>query len=72
MNSRQKFLKVASIIILILICITFTRKTFQNDTFYTIKIGKSILKNGIDMKDHYSFISNCSSCIYDFYDICLF
>ena len=55
MNKRQKFLKVASIIILILICITFTRKTFQNDTFYTIKIGKSILKNGIDMKDHFSW-----------------
>ncbi len=55
MNKREKFLKICSIIILVLICITFTRKTLQNDTFYTIKIGKSILKNGIDMKDHFSW-----------------
>ena len=29
-------------------------KFFQNDTFYTIKIGKLILNNGIDMLDHFS------------------
>ena len=26
-------------------------KTFQNDTFYTIKIGERIEKYGIDMKE---------------------
>ena len=30
------------------------QKTFQNDTFYTIKIGELILNNGIDMLDHFS------------------
>ena len=34
------------------------RKTFQNDTFYTIKIGELILDNGIDMMDHFSFHEN--------------
>ena len=33
------------------------RKTFQNDTFYTIEIGELILENGIDMMDHFSFHS---------------
>lgn len=40
---------------MILICIAFTRRSIQNDTFYTIKVGKSILKYGIDMKDHFSW-----------------
>ena len=31
------------------------RKTLQNDTFYTIKVGELILKNGIDMLDHFSW-----------------
>ena len=38
--------------------IGFVRKTLQNDTFYTIKIGELILKNGIDMLDHFSFHTN--------------
>ncbi len=37
-----------------------TKKILQNDTFYTVKIGESILKNGIDMKDHFSWIPNLS------------
>ena len=46
---------VASVVIVIMISIAFTSKTFQNDTFYTIKVGESILKHGIDMKDHFSW-----------------
>lgn len=45
----------------ILICIlgiSFVKKTLQNDTFYTIKIGELVLNNGIDMMDHFSFHSN--------------
>lgn len=34
------------------------RKSFQNDTFYTIEIGELILENGIDMMDHFSFHEN--------------
>ena len=40
---------------LLLIAAACVFKFFQNDTFYTIKIGKLILNNGIDMKDHFSF-----------------
>lgn len=52
---NKKPLIIASIIIIIMICAAFTVKSFQNDTFYTIKVGESILKNGIDMKDHFSW-----------------
>ena len=46
---------LVSVVAVILICMAFTPKTFQNDTFYTIKVGESILKHGIDMKDHFSW-----------------
>ncbi|MEE3343627.1 MAG: hypothetical protein VZS44_06015 [Bacilli bacterium] len=55
MNKEKKALKVVSIMIIVLICIAFTHRALQNDTFYTVKIGKLILKNGIDMKDHFSW-----------------
>lgn len=48
---------LASILIIILLCVAFTAKTFQNDTFYTIKVGESILENGIDMKEHFTYHS---------------
>ena len=72
MKKEQKFLKIASIIIIILICITFTRRTFQNDTFYTIKIGKSILKNGIDMKDHFSWHNLSYTYPHWLYDVIIY
>ncbi len=43
------------IIWIIILAIGLVRKTLQNDTFYTIKIGELILNNGIDMMDHFSF-----------------
>lgn len=52
---KNKSIVIASILIIILLCIAYTTKTFQNDTFYTIKVGESILENGIDMKDHFSW-----------------
>lgn len=52
---NKKPLIITSIVILILICIAFTTKTLQNDTFYTIKVGESIVENGIDNKDHFSW-----------------
>jgi len=52
---NKKTIIIASIIMIIMLCAAFTVKTFQNDTFYTIKIGESILENGIDMKDHFSW-----------------
>ena len=47
--------EILAIICLILLAIAITPKVFQNDTFYTIKIGQSIRQNGIDYKDHYSW-----------------
>ena len=52
---NKKFFTITSIIMIIAICIGFTIKSFQNDTFYTIKVGESILENGIDMIDHFSY-----------------
>lgn len=50
----KKFYKLFMIWICIL-AIGVVRKSLQNDTFYTIKIGELILNNGIDMMDHFSF-----------------
>lgn len=52
---NNKVIIGVSLLIVVLLCCAFTVKTFQNDTFYTIKIGESILENGIDMKDHFSW-----------------
>ena len=46
---------IVSFIIIIVLCIITTPIVFQNDTFYTIKIGNYIIHNGIDMLDHFSF-----------------
>ena len=46
---------VMAIILIAIFCFAITPVTFQNDTFYTIKIGEHIMKNGIDMKDPFSY-----------------
>lgn len=56
-KNRKRFI----LFFMIWICILgvgLVRKTLQNDTFYTIKIGELILDNGIDMMDHFSFHEN--------------
>ena len=50
---KKKF-DVFAIVLIIIVAIGITSKEFQNDTFYIIKIGESIMKNGIDMIDHFS------------------
>ena len=47
-------------------------KTFQNDTFYTIKIGKLIMENGIDMLDHFSFHSLLYTYPHWLYDVFIY
>lgn len=54
MKINKKYLWVILICISIL-TFSMVRKTFENDTFYTIAIGDSVLENGVDMKDHYCF-----------------
>lgn len=53
MKEKKRSLVVVSVLIILMICLAFTVRTFQNDTFYTIKVGESIVKNGLDMKDHF-------------------
>jgi len=51
---------IIAIILLIIFGISLTPKTFQNDTFYTIKIGELIKNFGIDMMDHFSWHEDLS------------
>lgn len=56
---KKKF-RLFIILSIICLCFCITVRTFENDTFYIIKLGDYIYHNGIDMLDHYSFISNLS------------
>ena len=56
-KTKIKF-NILAIICIIIFCAALTPITFQNDTFYTIKIGEDILNYGIDMQDHYSWHEN--------------
>lgn len=59
MNRKDKIkIRVFSIITIILLCIATTIKSFQNDTFYIIKLGEDILKYGVDLVDHYCWVTN--------------
>ena len=49
---------IIAIIAIVIFCISITPITFQNDTYYTIKIGEHITNNGIDMKDHFAWHEN--------------
>jgi len=44
-----------AIFLIILLSILIIPKEFQNDTFYLIKVGESIMEHGLDFKDHFSF-----------------
>ena len=54
---KNKYFDYAAIFSIIFLCIGFTIKVLPNDIFYTIKIGDLILKNGIDMQDHFSWLN---------------
>lgn len=66
----RRLIIIISIIIIALFAYSITPKTFQNDTFYTIKIGEHIIQNtdkitdllpwnkGLDMKDPFSWHEN--------------
>ena len=69
---------IMAIILIILFCFSITPKTFQNDTFYTIKTGEYIMENGITHKDPFSWHENLTYTfphwaydvlIYGFYNI---
>lgn len=56
-NKKKINLKfnVLAIICISIFAIGITGKTLQNDTYYTITLGKYILNNGIDMMEHFSW-----------------
>ncbi len=49
---------IMAIVLIAIFCFSIAPITLQNDTFYTIKIGEHVLKNGIDMKDPFSWHEN--------------
>ena len=51
---------VLAIVLISIFCISITPMTFQNDTYYTIKIGEQITKTGIDNQDHFSWHEDLS------------
>lgn len=55
-KDKKKLFIIFAIISLFILCLSLINKEMQNDTFYDIKVGESIFKNGIDFKDHFSFI----------------
>ncbi len=61
-KEEKKYTLIAFYILAIfcisLFSIAIVPKTLQNDTFYTVKIGQLIRQNGIDYKDHFSWIEN--------------
>ena len=59
MNVNVKFTIIA-IVLIAIFCISITPVTFQNDTYYTIKVGKHIAKSGIDMQDPFSWHEDLS------------
>ena len=58
-TTNKKNVLLFSILIAIF-TIGIVPKQFQNDTFFNISIGKYILENGIDMQEHFSWISGLS------------
>lgn len=58
MKKKNLFFNILVIFSFAVIAYILVNKRFQNDTYYTIKIGESITKYGIDMKDHFSFITD--------------
>ncbi len=69
-KSKELNFVILAIILIILFCISITPVTFQNDTYYTIKIGEHIKNYGIDMLDPFSWHENLSYTyphwLYDF------
>ena len=54
-NKTKIRFNILAIILIAIFCFAITPVSFQNDTFYTIKIGEHIVQNGIDIKDPFSY-----------------
>jgi len=60
MKEKQTKIKfnIIAIVLIILFCFAITPKSLQNDTFYTIKLGKYVLDNGITMEEPFAWHEN--------------
>ena len=59
----MKFIKenikyIVIVLLIMLFTISIVPKTFQNDTFYTITIGKQIIEHGLDDVEHFAWHEN--------------
>ena len=65
--NKSVIFTIIALILIAVFSIALTPVTFQNDTYYTIKIGEHIAQEGIDMKDPFSwhedlaYTNNCFS-----------
>lgn len=54
-NNKEKVFWILAIILIVVFAISISPKSLQNDTFYTVTIGKLINENGVDGQDHFSW-----------------
>ena len=54
-NNKDIRFNIMAVLLIAIFCFSISPVTLQNDTYYTIEIGKHILENGIDMRDPFSF-----------------
>ncbi len=57
-QNKMKIFEVIAIILIICFAVGVSPRMLQNDTFYTVSVGKLIMENGIDMQDHFSWHEN--------------
>jgi len=69
---KNKKIFYFGLIWIFIFAIGLVNKSFQNDTFYTIKIGKLILNNGIDMLDHFSYHNIAYTYPHWLYDVFIY
>ncbi len=49
-----------AVILIVIVAATLTPITFQNDTYYSIKIGEYVVNNGVTMKEPFAWHENLS------------
>ena len=52
---KENLKYIVIVLLIVFFTISIVPKNFQNDTFYTIAIGKQIIENGLDDVEHFSW-----------------
>ena len=72
MSNKLK-MRILSVFSIILLCIGFVSKEFQNDTFYIIKLGNDIFEHGFNLVDYHCWVADLHYTYPHFlYDIFLY